>query len=413
MLTTLALFAWISGLAACGIVEADGVVQSGTDARAGGGDDTEAFYQLPESITPADPGTIIRSEPVPAPEGMQAWRVLYHSRTPQDEDIAVSGVIMAPVDPASGSDAGGAASRSVRRVVTFGHGTTGINDACAPSRSDPPFAGLGGTLDLVKAGYVVAATDYPGLGTPGDHPIYVAGYAGRAVLDAARAAHRLQATGAGTDVVIWGYSQGGQAALAAGGLAATYAPDLHVRGVAATAPLADLPASLHHLQRNKDGVAYLLLAATGLAAAEPGVDLKAILTPTGRRLALIADRNCAIALTTASYGETIATVFSEDPLVAEPFASGFARQRDAVLGRMAPILIMQGDLDQVIDQPTTDGVVTRLCAARDVVDYRRYAIADHGTILTASFGHLTAWVNERFEDRPGWDICRGRLVGGV
>jgi pimeloyl-ACP methyl ester carboxylesterase len=297
-------------------------------------------------------------------------------------------------------------------VVTFGHGTTGVNDTCAPSRSDPPFAGIAGTLDLVKAGYVVTATDYPGLGTPGDHPIYMAEYAGRAVLDAARAARHLPAAGAGAEVVVWGYSQGGQAALAAGSLAVSYAPDLDVRGVVATAPLADLPASLARLQRNGDGTAYLLLAAMGLATVDPSVDLKAVLTPTGRRLALAAERNCAIALTTASQGETIETVFTENPLTAEPFASGFARQRDAVLGPMAPILILQGDLDNVIDQPTTDGLVSELCTAGNLVDYRRYTIADHGSIHVASIGHLATWVNERFNNLPSWNICTGRIAGG-
>nr|MDT0665724.1 lipase family protein [Micromonospora sp. DSM 115978] len=194
--------------------------------------------------------------------------------------MAVSGVVVAPAEPADND--------VPRRIVAFGHGTTGVNDRCAPSRSEPPFAGIGGTLDLVRAGYVVAATDYPGLGTPGQHPIYMAVDAGRALLDGARAAHQILEAQAGTDIVTWGYSQGGQAAMAAGRIAASYAPDLTVRGVVASAPLADLPNSLTHLKQNPDGVAYLLLAATGLAVTDPSVDLEGILTPTGRRLALVA-----------------------------------------------------------------------------------------------------------------------------
>ena len=91
-----------------------------------------------------------------------------------------------------------------------------------------------------KAGYVVAATDYEGLGTPGVHPYLVGESEGRGVLDAARAAKALAATDAGDQVLVFGHSQGGQAALFAGELAASYAPELTVLGVAAAAPAADV-----------------------------------------------------------------------------------------------------------------------------------------------------------------------------
>ena len=53
--------------------------------------------------------------------------------------------------------------------MTFGHGTAGIADQCAPSHrkvteSDYLAALWNGYL---KAGYAVAQTDYEGLGTPG------------------------------------------------------------------------------------------------------------------------------------------------------------------------------------------------------------------------------------------------------
>ena len=50
---------------------------------------------------------------------------------------------------------------------------------------------------FLDAGYVVAATDYEGLGTPGLHPFLVGESEGRSVLDAARAAHGLKAAAAG------------------------------------------------------------------------------------------------------------------------------------------------------------------------------------------------------------------------
>jgi hypothetical protein len=61
------------------------------------------------------------------------------------------------------------------------------------------------------------------------------------VLDAARAAQQLPGVGAGGRVLLAGHSEGGHAPLWAAELAASYAPQLQVAGVAALAPGADLP----------------------------------------------------------------------------------------------------------------------------------------------------------------------------
>ena len=89
---------------------------------------------------------------------------------------------------------------------------------------------------FLDAGYVVAATDYEGLGTPGLHPSLVGESEGRGVLDAARAARGMKAAAAGSKALVFGLSEGGHSALFAGELAASYAPELRVLGVAAVAP---------------------------------------------------------------------------------------------------------------------------------------------------------------------------------
>ena len=93
---------------------------------------------------------------------------------------------------------------------------------------------------MVRRGYIVAATDYPGLGTPGPHPYLVGASEGRAVLDSLRAARELPGAAASSRVGIWGHSQGGQAALYAASLAKEYAPELELAGVAVAAPATDL-----------------------------------------------------------------------------------------------------------------------------------------------------------------------------
>ncbi len=58
-------------------------------------------------------------------------------------------------------------------VIAWAHGTTGIARDCAPSVFPNPFeAGSFYALDDVIAnGWVLVATDYVGLGTPGPHPV--------------------------------------------------------------------------------------------------------------------------------------------------------------------------------------------------------------------------------------------------
>ena len=62
-------------------------------------------------------------------------------------------------------------------------------------RGRPHRAGLIWNLeDLLSQGYVVVATDYPGLGTDGIHPYLIGESAGRAVLDSVRAARTSRGT---------------------------------------------------------------------------------------------------------------------------------------------------------------------------------------------------------------------------
>ena len=91
---------------------------------------------------------------------------------------------------------------------------------------------------MVQRGYIVAATDYPGLGAPETHPYLVGESEARAVLDSVRAAREL--TGAPARFAVWGHSQGGQAALFTGMLAKSYAPELDLVGAAAAAPATEL-----------------------------------------------------------------------------------------------------------------------------------------------------------------------------
>src|SRR4029077_2576743 len=90
--------------------------------------------------------------------------------------------------------------------------------------------------------WIFVGTDYIGLGTAGGHAGLIGDEAARAGFDAVRAAHRINEIELYDRVVVWGYSQGGHAALWSGIRAQEYAPDLEVLGIAAIAPTSDLRA---------------------------------------------------------------------------------------------------------------------------------------------------------------------------
>ena len=193
------------------------------------------FYAAPSPLPEGTPGTIIRSEVIDGfHAGATAHRVLYKSTGYDGEPTAVSGLILVP---------DGAPPDGGRKVVAYTHGTVGVASNCAPSLVTNPEQQpvlVEGGPELLAAGYIVAATDYQGLGTPGPHPYLVGEAEAMNALDSVRAARNLSEPSVGADFVVWGHSQGGHASLFTGQVAAAYAPELRLFGVAAGAPAPNL-----------------------------------------------------------------------------------------------------------------------------------------------------------------------------
>ena len=78
--------------------------------------------------------------------------------------------------------------------------------------------GLPNVEAFIQEGYVVVATDYQGLGGGGRHQYAVAATQARDVIDSIRAAGSMKASGAGHKAIIYGWSQGGGATIAAASL---------------------------------------------------------------------------------------------------------------------------------------------------------------------------------------------------
>jgi pimeloyl-ACP methyl ester carboxylesterase len=369
----------------------------------------DAFYVPPKPMAKAKPGTIIRSIPIgDTPVGARAWKILYHSRAIDDRDIAVSGVVIAPT---------GRAPHGGRIVVTWAHGFSGLADLCAPSKqpdiasgaaSTSSPAGFGTVMPYVRtfldAGYVVAATDYEGLGTPGLHPFLVGESEGRSVLDAARAARGLKAAAATSKVLVLGHSQGGHAALFAGELAAAYAPELRVLGVAAEAPGVSAEQTLPFVKGASFGNGFVVMATESFHAAYPQFDPAAVLTPDALAQAAVVDEKCA-----DDVSKTLSTLpepaLAHDPLQIPALASILHANTAGNRPTAAPLLIVQGTADQFVPPFVTDGLVNIACATGDTVDYRKYAGADHGGVLSAAADDVVAWFADRVAGTAPTSTC--------
>ena len=333
-------------------------------------------------------GDLLRSEPIDdAPAGTKAWRVLYRSTDVDGADIEVSGFVVAPdtAAPAEG-----------RAIVAWAHPTTGAGRDCAPSETSDPFGSIPGLRAFVAAGYVVAATDYPGMGAAGPDSYLVGTSEGNSVLDAARAARQLPGAGANTDLLLWGHSQGGHAALFAAQDAAAYAPELHLAGVAVAAPATDLAALLGAGLGDASGVtlaAYALDAYSSVYA-DRDADLAAVLTPAG----VEATPELAALCLTGQESEVARIVaplagryLAADPRTVAPWADLLAENSPGAKPFGAPVLIVQGDSDALIDPAITRGFADRACAAGEEIGYAALPGVGHGEVAFVAAERVAEW----------------------
>lgn len=361
----------------------------------------DAFYSAPAEM-PAEPGVLIRSEAFATdiPAGATGWRILY-STTAMDGSITVASAIVAT--PTGSRDA---------PVVAWAHGTTGSAMSCAPTLLEQPF--VAGALlfvdEVIAQGWALVATDYPGLGTKGPHGYLVGESEGRSVLDAVRAAQQLEAANLGSQTTIWGHSQGGHASLWAGGLASTYAPELDIVGVAAMSPASDLVGLLSGLTQTKVGSVFGSFLITSWAAIYEDVALGDYVRPGARLLVDEASQRC---LTDPSTLASVATAL---------FADGTVWQGDPVHGALleraientprdmvaAPLLIGQGEADDLVLPEVQARFVAEQCAAGQVLEYRTYPALGHMEVVDAQSplpGELLVWTAERFAGMAFTSTC--------
>ena len=357
--------------------------------------DGDAFYEAPADLGTAH-GALVWDRPLDgqaALPGAGTTTILYTQLGVTGDLVGTSGFVAVPE---------GTAPDGGWPVVAWAHGTTGLADTCAPTRDDDPDAAYGPRDALlagwVDAGYAVVATDYEGLGTPGDHPYLDGKSQGRAVLDAVTAARQLDDT-LSDAVVIAGHSQGAHAALWAAAIAPTYAADLDVRGTVAIAPPSHLSAQVGLLDTQTESGATATVASIlrGAQVIDPTLDESALLTARGAALFPEIDTTCLRDLAAPdSFGGLPLNKLTRPTADLAPLTAILDANDPGKTIIKGSILLAQGTADTTVISLFTDLLADELTANGADVDYETYKDATHGTVLTKSRSDISDYLAESF-----------------
>lgn len=315
----------------------------------------------------------------------QRYLVTYRSRGAQSEPIVTSGFILLPK---------GKAPKGGWPVLAWAHGTTGVADTCAPS--DDYAGGPVHVYQQIAAkalnawlarGYAVAAPDYQGLGTPGGHPYMNAQSQLHTVVDAVRAVHFLRPDQFSKNWYVMGHSQGGAAALSVAALGQKDAPELNLRGAISLAPggyqyqgIAEYAAT--HSQIETSVAAFFPIVLLGAEAAEPDLAPEHLVSAEMKDILNSARSRCLSELQ-SSLKAAPKTVFKPNVNLT-PLTNYLKKQSIENMSPNVPLLIVQGDKDQLVDYRGTYAYYQQICKERKPIAFHPIKNGDHRDSLKQS-----------------------------
>src|SRR6266550_1400896 len=216
----------------------------------------------------------------------------------------------------------------------------------------------------------------------GPHPYLIGEGEARAALDSVRAARQMPELTLDKRMVVWGYSQGGHAALWTGIVGPRYAPDLEILGVAAIAPAANIKNILAmNVAVDKRFGPYLALSYSRFY---PDITFEQAVRPealdAARQIVNLCD---FVPPEDPERIEALAATFDGPALATSSNKALQARleQNTADGPIQAPVVIAQGLSDIVVPPHATAGYVEERCSAGQRLEYWTFAGRDHFTIV--------------------------------
>ena len=295
-----------------------------------------------------------------------------------------------------------------RPVITWEHATTGLLQKCMPSLLSAPTKGVPERDRVVMAGWVVVATDYSFAEKGGPHPYLIGEGEALATLDSVRAARQMSELTLDKRMVVWGYSQGGHAALWTGIVGPRYAPDLEILGVVAIAPAANIKNILAmDVAMDKRFGPYIALSYSRFY---PDIAFEQALRPealdAARRMVNFCD---FVPPEDSERFQALAATFDGPALATSSNKALQARleQNTADGPIQTPVVIAQGLSDIVVPPCATDAYVEERCAAgqRLSIGHSRGATTSRCSSRYALEEQLIRWTTARFANQPPPSGC--------
>jgi pimeloyl-ACP methyl ester carboxylesterase len=263
---------------------------------------------------------------------------------------------------------------------------------------------------IVSKGFAVVMPDYEGLGAPGVHPYTDSRTAGLNMIDAVRAL-RLTFKNASNRWMALGHSQGGGAAWAADERARSYAPELDLVGAVALAPVADVSKFVDKAKAGtltQDQMLAFPLIIESLARRFPELNRDDYRNGWATRSwdALTA---CSGPLASqrpaAAAGLAPAQLVPSSTLAETRMREQLQRWALPQQPLSAPMFVVYGTNDTLIDAQWTTDAIARACALGGTITWQLQPGKGHGDI---DFSAALSWIVERFAGQPATNDCRPR-----
>ena len=350
------------------------------------------FYDTSDPLPAGKPGELIRSEPFyeyRLSYEVSAFRILYHSRSANGADIAVSGVVLLPdaTPPAGGWP-----------IIAWAHDFTGSAKQCAPSLlkdlNEGPLLSMYAGL-----GYAVVASDYAGLGTSFPHTALDARSNALDVINSISAA-RAALPQLGIKWVVVGYVQGSLVSVHVA-QAGNEIGDPNYLGAIGISGIAQPE---EFFERLAQGPSYpmLVFLAQGIKTAYPEFRLDEMLTDKAMHLYEYVSHACE-----ARFGpvppanEMLRPGWENNRYVKEFFARNTLGRKPA----FGPLLLISGESDVNVPPTLTARAVTQLCERKDRVLFVQYPRLNASTVLRNSVSEQVSWIRARFSGLPPPSNC--------
>jgi pimeloyl-ACP methyl ester carboxylesterase len=279
----------------------------------------------------------------------------------------------------------------------------GLSDSCAPSRTGNVYSDLPGLASFLANGWVVAATDYAGLGTQGTEEYLVGSAEAHDVLNSVRSARAL--TGAGSRFAVFGHSQGGNSALFTAQIAASYAPELELVGVVAAAPAAALVPLIAHQWQGLWGSLISSEVLDTWPASYPGLSISAVSARSAVEVQRIASRCVEVGAADLAIGGALGAspVLSRNPDALPSWHRAFVANTPQPSS--VPTLVVQGTADPIVLPGSTAAWVATACAAGAPIQADYIGTLGHLKAGFAAAPSASTWLQQRFAGHAMASSC--------